>query len=180
MIWTSDHLFSPPFFPQQATCTCKKFASYWKPMAQMLQCHTGIFIGVHWGTLNDFYSHSLKVRCCKFTCSKILMRWRDGGTAEEWMIPEMSFRDRMLFKGALLTWKCPEEPAFSKAESKAFFFFWQEKKNGGCSADTKSTTNACQSTVLSFRRSQKHKLLFWKEHNFGCRIPVTKRAINSC
>lgn len=32
MIWTSDHLFSPPVFPKQATCTCKKkLAIYSKP-----------------------------------------------------------------------------------------------------------------------------------------------------
>ncbi len=87
------------FFPQQATCTCKnKSASYSKPSAQMLRCHTIIFIGVHWGTLNDFYSHSrlMKVRCCKFICSKILVRWWDGGTAEEWTIPEMSFSKNVI------------------------------------------------------------------------------------
>lgn len=81
MIWTSDHLFSPPFFSQQATWTYKKkSASYSKPTTQMLLCHTGIFIRVHWGTLKDFCSISrlMKVRCCKFTCSEILMRWRDG------------------------------------------------------------------------------------------------------
>lgn len=115
---------APPFFSQQATWTYRtKPASYSKPTTQMLLCHNGIFMSVHWGTLKDFCSHSrlMKVRCCKFTCSEILMSWRDGGQLKSEWSQRCHLETEMLFKGALLTWKCPEEPAFSKALSKVSF-----------------------------------------------------------